>query len=107
LKTSSRQAILTVSSKKATAMRITAKGQVTIPQEVREQAGLMPGTDVAFEIDAGVVRLVKARAGTRRKTRGERLVEGLRGRGNFGMSTDEVLELMRGAAASEDERPGT
>ena len=30
-------------------MRITAKGQVTIPREVRERAGLMPGTDVEFE----------------------------------------------------------
>jgi AbrB family looped-hinge helix DNA binding protein len=28
-------------------MRITAKGQVTIPQDVRQLAGLMPGTDVA------------------------------------------------------------
>jgi AbrB family looped-hinge helix DNA binding protein len=88
-------------------MRITAKGQVTIPQEVREQAGLMPGTDVAFEIEAGAVRLVKVRAGSRRKTRGERLVEGLRGRGNFGMSTDEVLALMRGAPADGDERTAT
>jgi len=51
-------------------MRITAKGQVAIPRDVRERAGLMPGTDVEFEIEAGVVRLVKARAGGRRRTRG-------------------------------------
>ena len=44
-------------------MRITAKGQVTIPQEVRERAGLMPGTDVEFELEAGVVRLVKTTRG--------------------------------------------
>jgi AbrB family looped-hinge helix DNA binding protein len=41
-------------------MRITAKGQVTFPRDVRERTGLMPGTDVAFEIEAGVVRLVKS-----------------------------------------------
>ena len=35
---------------------ITTKGQVTIPQEIRERAGLMPGTDVEFQIQAGVVR---------------------------------------------------
>ena len=35
-------------------MRITAKGQVTIPQIVRERAGLMPGTDVEFELENGV-----------------------------------------------------
>ena len=48
-------------------MRISAKGQVTIPQVVRESAGLMPGTDVEFKIEAGAVRLVR---GTGRKARG-------------------------------------
>jgi len=43
-------------------MRITAKGQVTIPQEVRERAGLMPGADVEFEIEAGAVRLIGSTA---------------------------------------------
>jgi AbrB family looped-hinge helix DNA binding protein len=82
-------------------MRITAKGQVTIPQDVRERAGLMPGTDVVFEIEDGVVRLVKATTGAARKTRGQKLVEGLRGRGDFKMTTDEVLALMRGPPADD------
>ncbi len=82
-------------------MRITSKGQVTIPQEVRERSGLMPGTDVEFVIEAGVVRLVKATSGGRRRTRGQKLVEGLRGRGDFKMSTDEIVALMRGPAADE------
>jgi AbrB family looped-hinge helix DNA binding protein len=87
-------------------MRITAKGQVTIPQDLREQAGLMPGTDVEFELEAGGVRLVKARPGLKRKTRGEKLVERLRGKGEFKMTTDEILALMRGPPADEDTRPG-
>jgi AbrB family looped-hinge helix DNA binding protein len=82
-------------------MRITAKGQVTIPQDVRERAGLMPGTDVEFEIEAGVVRLVKVRAGGRRRSRGQKLVETLRGRGDFKMTTDEIVALMRGPSADE------
>lgn len=82
-------------------MRITAKGQVTIPQEVRERAGLMPGTDVEFQIEAGVVRLVKATAGVGRRTRGQKLVESLRARGDFKMTTDEVIASMRGPAADE------
>lgn len=87
-------------------MRITSKGQVTIPQEVRERAGFMPGTDVEFKIEAGgEVRLVKARSGARKKTRGQDLVGRLRGRGNFAMTTDEVVALMRGPAA-DDEAPG-
>jgi AbrB family looped-hinge helix DNA binding protein len=82
-------------------MRITTKGQVTIPQDVRERAGLMPGTDVEFEIEAGGVRLVKATRGGRRQTRGQKLVECLRGHGDFKMSTDEIVALMRGPAAEE------
>lgn len=82
-------------------MRITAKGQVTIPQDVRARAGLMPGTDVAFEVDGGGVRLLKADQKPGRKTRGQSLVEGLRGRGDFRMSADEVVALMRGPRADE------
>lgn len=82
-------------------MRITTKGQVTIPLDVRERAGLMPGTDVKFEIEAGVVRLIKATPVGRRPTRGQKLVEGLRGRGEFKMSTDEIVALMRGPTADE------
>ncbi len=80
-------------------MRITSKGQVTIPQHVRESAGLMPGTDVEFEIEAGVVRLVKAGKGDGRRTRGQKLVDRLRGRGDFQMTTDEIVSLMRGPPA--------
>jgi AbrB family looped-hinge helix DNA binding protein len=83
-------------------MRITSKGQVTIPQEIRERAGLMPGTDVEFQIDAGGVRLLKAKSKGKHKTRGQALVSRLRGRGDFKISTDDVLALMRGPAADGD-----
>ena len=36
-------------------MRITSKGQVTIPVEIREKAGLLPNTEVEFELD-GTIR---------------------------------------------------
>jgi len=82
-------------------MRITAKGQVTIPQDLRELAGFMPGTDVEFQIEAGVVRLVKASNGAKSATRGQKLVQHMRGKGDFKMTTDEVTALMRGPAADE------
>ena len=44
-------------------MRITSKGQVTIPQEIRERAGLLPNTEVEFIYDGKTVRLVKADRG--------------------------------------------
>ena len=47
-------------------MRITSKGQVTIPQAVREHAGLLPNTEVEFVIDGDLVFLV-GRTGRRRR----------------------------------------
>ncbi len=41
-------------------MRTTSKGQVTIPAEIREQAGLLSQTEVDFEFDGEVVRIVPA-----------------------------------------------
>lgn len=92
---------LRVRVRKVSLLRITAKGQVTIPQAVRERAGLMPGTDVEFEVDDGEVRLVKAPRKGGRKTRGQRLVEHLRGAGDFRMTTDEIIALMRGPPADQ------
>jgi AbrB family looped-hinge helix DNA binding protein len=74
-------------------MRITSKGQVTIPVEIRERCGLMPNTEVQFEVDGNTVRLRKARRGGER---GRRLVQRLRGRGDVRLSTDEILALTRG-----------
>lgn len=82
-------------------MRITTKGQVTIPQAIRETAGLMPGTDVTFRIEAGAVRLLKTTKPAPRATRGQKLVAGFRGKGDFRMTTDEVMALMRGPAAED------
>jgi AbrB family looped-hinge helix DNA binding protein len=75
-------------------MRITSKGQVTIPAEIRERAGLLPQTEVDFEFDGKVVRLVRAKAG-KGDGRGARLVAHLRGLGDVAMSTDAIMALMR------------
>ena len=74
-------------------MRITSKGQVTIPQEIREQAGLLPNTEVDFIFDGKTVRLVKS---TRQdSSRGAQLVARLRGRGTVKMTTDQIMRLTR------------
>ncbi len=73
-------------------MRITSKGQVTIPIEIREQFGLLPGTEVDFHVDGNNVRILPAQHGTR----GRRIVEHLRGRATVNMSTDEIMALTRG-----------
>jgi AbrB family looped-hinge helix DNA binding protein len=77
-------------------MRITSKGQVTIPVAIREKAGLLPHTEVTFELDGDAVRIVRAKAPQKKETRGERAVRLLRGSGTVRMTTDEIMQLMRG-----------
>jgi bifunctional DNA-binding transcriptional regulator/antitoxin component of YhaV-PrlF toxin-antitoxin module len=65
---------LPIVARKALAVRITGKGRVTIAQGIRERVGFMPGTDVAFQLGAGGVCLVKADKLAGRRMRGQKLV---------------------------------
>jgi AbrB family looped-hinge helix DNA binding protein len=76
-------------------MRITSKGQVTIPLAIREQAGLLPHTEVEFEFDGKTVRLRRARKKSA-PGRGAQLVAHMSGRGDGTMTTDEIMALTRG-----------
>ena len=76
-------------------MRITSKGQVTIPQEIRELLGLLPNTEVEFFVDGQAVRVVKAKG---KRARGKDVVGRLRGRARTTMTTDEILALTRKGA---------
>lgn len=74
-------------------MRITSKGQVTIPVEIREKMGLLPETEVEFTIEGNVVRLKKTGTPGRR---GRDIIARLRGKGSVRMTTDEIMRLTRG-----------
>jgi bifunctional DNA-binding transcriptional regulator/antitoxin component of YhaV-PrlF toxin-antitoxin module len=88
-------AILTLTSKKESVMRITSKGQVTIPQQMREEAGLLPHTEVDFVLEPDGVRIIKAHP-TKKPGRGRMIVERLRGKATISMTTDEIMALTRG-----------
>jgi AbrB family looped-hinge helix DNA binding protein len=86
-------------------MRITSKGQVTIPVHLREKAGLLPHTEVEFAEDRdGGVRLFRAKKTSqarppKRPSRGEQLVAQLIEAGRRHppkMTTDEIMALTRG-----------
>lgn len=79
-------------------MKITAKGQVTIPQELREEFGLLPHPEVEFVREGrGGVRLRKSpRAGTR----GAEHVAALRGKWRGKLGTDEVMAMTRGESCA-------
>jgi antitoxin PrlF len=72
--------------------RVTRKGQVTIPKRVRDHLGIEPGSIVEFELGADG-RIVLAVAGAEPKpSRFERF----RGIATVKMTTDELMELLRG-----------
>lgn len=75
-------------------MKITSKGQVTIPKAMRDAFGLFPGTEVEFVSDENEIRVRKAKGGRRR---GEEVIKHLREAGkNYTMTTEEVMRLTRG-----------
>lgn len=41
-------------------MRITSKGQITIPIEVRQKAGLLPDSEVEFIVKGNTIIIKKA-----------------------------------------------
>ena len=76
-------------------MRITSKGQVTIPIDLREKQGLLPDTEVEFEERQDGVLIRRARK-PKQETRAESVIRRMRGSATVKMSTEEMMRLMRG-----------
>jgi AbrB family looped-hinge helix DNA binding protein len=77
-------------------MTLTSKGQVTIPQDIREALSLHPGTRVQFDIVGDSVRIRRAAE----QRRGNALIEKMRATGRRAqgprLTTDQILALTRG-----------
>lgn len=74
-------------------MRVTSKGQVTIPIEIRQRLDIGPDTEVEFEVVGNVVQLRKVDGN---RARGKRVLARLLDSPYAGPSTDELLALTRG-----------
>lgn len=72
-----------------TYMRVTQKGQVTIPLAIRRALGIHPGSEVRFELDRDGARLLAD------GERAEAEVEAMRGAGDVVLSTEEILAFTR------------
>jgi len=66
---------------------------VTIPQAIREKMGLLPDTEVEFEVERNKVILRKAKS---RSSRGKEIIARMKGKATVTMSTDEIMSLTRG-----------
>jgi AbrB family looped-hinge helix DNA binding protein len=74
-------------------MRITSKGQVTIPLTMRRRFGLLPNTEVEFEAGEDGVLIRPARSG---RDRFELWLKKAAGSANSGLTTDQIMQLTRG-----------
>jgi AbrB family looped-hinge helix DNA binding protein len=72
-------------------MRVTTKGQVTIPQHIREKLGIVPATDIEFVEEKDRVYIVKKQGQGNRKNK----FRNLRGVATVRMTTDEIMALTR------------
>jgi AbrB family looped-hinge helix DNA binding protein len=76
-------------------MKITSKGQVTIPKEIRDEFGLLPGTEVEFVEEKGAVKIRKVAGG---RNRGNEIVDHLKraSGGDIPLTTEEIMPMTRG-----------
>jgi AbrB family looped-hinge helix DNA binding protein len=72
-------------------MKITSKGQVTIPVEIREQLGFLPNTDVEFEVVGNALYLKKVST----ESPGKKLIATMQGTASVKMTTEEIMLLTR------------
>ena len=80
-------------------MRITSKGQVTIPKPIRDAMGLTPGTAIDFAVNRnGEVVLHKANSGqaSRNARPQPDRFEAARGKADVPSKTQELIALLRG-----------
>lgn len=72
-------------------MRITPEGQITIPAEIRQRLGLLPDTEVEFEVRENGLYLRKKL----NPTRGSRLIELMQGKATGKLTTDQIMAMTR------------
>lgn len=72
-------------------MKVTTKGQVTIPLHIRESFGILPNTEVDFKVENQRVYIQKSSGSPSKQNSYKRL----RGVGTVKMTTDEIMNLTR------------
>jgi AbrB family looped-hinge helix DNA binding protein len=72
-------------------MRVTTKGQVTIPQHIREKLGILPATEIEFVEEKDRVYIVKKEDPENRNSKFRKM----RGVATIRMTTDEIMALTR------------
>lgn len=72
-------------------MKISDNGQITIPPDIQEQLGLLPGTEIQLEVIGDTLQLRKQPI----PNQGTELITAMRGKATRSLTTDEILQLTR------------
>ncbi len=81
-------------------MRVTSKGQVTIPRDLRELAGIEPNSEVLFAMEGGKLTIVP-KGGLQEREDRARLkqfldsLKRLEGTGDQDIDADALMEMTR------------
>jgi AbrB family looped-hinge helix DNA binding protein len=81
-------------------MRVTSKGQVTIPRDLRELAGIEPNSEVIFGIEGGVVTIMPKNSNHSEAERARlnqfiSTIDRLGGTGDQSVDADALMRLTR------------
>ena len=83
-------------------MRVTDKGQVTIPKHIRTAAGVVPGSEVSFSLVAGKIVITPVASHVRNDRRAKLRAAAAKLRSSLGpefnqLGAQEIMEFLRGA----------
>ena len=83
-------------------MHVTEKGQVTIPKHIRDAAGMLPGSEVSFALEAGRIVITKISSGMKDDRRAALQAAAVRVRESLDpkfrqMGADEIMAFLRPA----------
>jgi AbrB family looped-hinge helix DNA binding protein len=86
-------------------MRVTEKGQVTIPKEIRDRLKIGPGSEVDFVVSDDGVRLIRLDDSKQDYKSFEEWADSVEGTWDLGgMTTDEYIDWLRGPRDDLDRR---
>lgn len=81
-------------------MRVSEKGQITIPKHLRERAGIAPNSEVTVDFDGGrlIIAAADRQAEKANRTRLDQFMKALRkleGTGDQSIDADRLMQMTR------------
>ena len=76
-------------------MNVTVKGQITIPQALRERYGLLPGTEVEFVADHDTLQVKPREITEQAATASDAWLLKAAGSARTQLSTDQIMGMTR------------